>query len=242
MSIVGDGRRTMWRLRRFWLRRAVVGVCATPVALAGCAHRSGAPGVTEEPARVALNAADAGRLPAGWTPLVANGSAANTDWQVTTGGVDAGACALSLVRNDNGRGQFNLCVCDRVKRADVKLSAWCRGDYGVGIVWRCRDADNYYVCRVNPAEGNFNLYKVVGGQRTRLASAPLRRFVDGQWYPLWAAMTGDEINCGIEGGFTIQARDAALPAAGRIGVWTRADALGSFSRIEVKENDEPRGE
>ena len=213
-------------------RGLAAGVLGTLVLVAGCSQTSGRPSVHVP----AFTRADVGTLPAGWTPMVTNGSAASTDWRVTADGADSDDAVLSLVRNENGRAQFNLCVYEGIELADVDLSAECRGDYGVGIVWRCLDADNYYVCRVNSAEGNFNLYKVVGGERSKLATVHLKRFVDGQWYRVHVSTAGEFISCGVDGHPLITTRDTALPHAGRIGVWTRADALGSFRRIEIREH------
>ena len=39
---------------------------------------------------------------------------------------------------------------------------------GGGVVWRARDARNYYLCRFNPLESNFRVYRVVDGKRTQL--------------------------------------------------------------------------
>ena len=193
----------------------------------GCAQRDLA---------VAFTADDVGRLPAGWTPLVTDGDVANTTWQVAEDPSSPSGRCLALLRNENDRGQLNLCVCDDIVLADLDLSATCRGDFGVGLVWRCLDADNYYVCRVNPAEGNFNLYRVIAKKRTRLASARLHRFVDEKWYQIRVVASGDEITCYLDGHALITVRDESLAEPGRIGVWTRADALGSFDRIEVKVN------
>jgi hypothetical protein len=200
---------------------------ALPALVVGCAQRDFV---------VSFAADDVGRLPAGWTPLVTNGDVANTIWQVVADPSSPSGRCLALVRNENDRGQLNLCVCADVVRADLDLSAMCRGDFGVGLVWRCLDADNYYVCRVNPAEGNFNLYKVIAKKRTRLASARLHRFVDEKWYHVRVVASGDEITCYLDGHALITVRDQSLAEPGRIGVWTRADALGSFDRIEVKVN------
>jgi len=37
-------------------------------------------------------------------------------------------------------------------------------------VWRYLDANNYYICRMNPLEDNFRIYKVIAGKRIQLAS------------------------------------------------------------------------
>ena len=56
---------------------------------------------------------------------------------------------------------------------DVELSVAFKAvagekDQGGGLVWRYRDANNYYVCRMNPLEDNYRLYKVVAGKRIQL--------------------------------------------------------------------------
>lgn len=201
--------------------------------IAGCAQGDRVARVETGRFAAVFGGADVGRLPAGWTPLVTNGNVARTDWRVIAdAGSPSGHC-LALVRNENGRRQCNLCVYEGAVRADVDVHAMCQGDYGVGVVWRCVDADNYYVCRVNPAEGNFNLYKVVAGERVRLASGRLRRFIDDQWYDVRVRASGDEITCTLDGNEMFSVRDASLPGPGRVGVWTRADALGRFDRLEV---------
>lgn len=164
-----------------------------------------------------------------------NGTPAATAWEVAVcqGLSDVTHC-LALVRNENGRGQLNLCVYEGFRAADVEVEAACQGDEGVGVVWRCQDAANYYVCRVNPMEGNFNLYKVVDGTRTRLASARLERFIDEQWYRIRVVARGDEVVCYLDDRALLRAADGSLRLAGRCGVWTRADALGRFAAFRAR--------
>lgn len=53
----------------------------------------------------------------------------------------------------------------------VKLKAVAgKIDQGGGVMWRYQDADNYYVCRYNPLEENFRVYRVVKGKRIQLAT------------------------------------------------------------------------
>ena len=37
-------------------------------------------------------------------------------------------------------------------------------DQGGGLVWRYKDANNYYIARMNPLEDNFRVYKEVAGK------------------------------------------------------------------------------
>jgi hypothetical protein len=41
-------------------------------------------------------------------------------------------------------------------------------DRAAGVVWRAKDAKNYYVARANALEDNFVLYKTVNGTRSPL--------------------------------------------------------------------------
>src|SRR5436189_6193456 len=34
-----------------------------------------------------------------------------------------------------------------------------------GVIWRCRDADNYYISRANALEDNVTIYHTVNGKR-----------------------------------------------------------------------------
>src|SRR5262249_30541538 len=54
---------------------------------------------------------------------------------------------------------FNLCVVGNLKVADLEASVKVKAvagklDQGGGLVWRYKDANNYYVCRFNPLESN----------------------------------------------------------------------------------------
>ena len=69
--------------------------------------------------------------------------------------------------------QFNLALCEDGRPLNGDLRVQLRAvegeiDQGGGIVWRARDAQNYYLARWNPLEQNLRVYKVVEGQRTQL--------------------------------------------------------------------------
>jgi hypothetical protein len=181
-----------------------------------------------------IQATDIGRFPAGWTPLVTNGDPAKTEWRVTQEKTAGDGVALALVRNENGREQFNLCVIDAFDCSDVDVEARCSGDSGVGLVWRCRDERCYYVFRVHPLEGNANLYKVVDGVRMRLGGAPLGLFEENAWYRLRVVARGDRFECYLDGKVVLDVRDASITAAGRVGVWTRGESLGRFAELRIR--------
>ena len=106
-------------------------------------------------------------------------------------------------------------------------------DQGGGLVWRARDADNYYVTRWNPLEENLRLYRVVGGERKMLVSMPIEAD-SSAWHDLSVRMTGSEIEVAFDGRTALRADDSTFSGAGKIGMWTKADASTSFTLPSVR--------
>jgi hypothetical protein len=76
----------------------------------------------------------------------------------------------------NGDDVFNLALVRGTSDKDVDLSVKLKAvagelDRGGGLVWRARDKANYYICRYNPLEDNYRVYKVEKSKRTQFASA-----------------------------------------------------------------------
>ena len=98
-------------------------------------------------------------------------------------------------------------------------------------MWRAKDAKNYYVARYNPLEDNYRLYHVVNGQRSELKSADIRsyaRMADTACYH-----DGDHIECYYDGKKYLDAKDSTFKEAGKIGLWTKADAQTHFDDLTV---------
>jgi hypothetical protein len=96
-------------------------------------------------------------------------------------------------------------------------------------VWRYQDADNYYLCRINPLEDNFRVYKVINGRRTELATADVQPIET--WHTIRALQQGNHIQCYLDGKLLLDVRDDSIASPGRIGVWTKADAVTEFDRV-----------
>src|SRR5262249_10493733 len=106
-------------------------------------------------------------------------------------------------------------------------------DQGGGLIWRVKDENNYYICRNNPLESNFRVYKVVNGKRTQFDSADVKTEA-GQWHTMRAVMGGDRIACYLDGKKLLEAKDDTFKDAGMIGFWTKADAASSFDDLAVR--------
>lgn len=186
----------------------------------------------------------AGQVPKDWRILETKGTGKKADWKVVADTTAPSGPNVLEVQSHADSGTYNLAVLDTVsaKDADVRVRMKANSgqeDQGGGLVWRFKDENNYYVCRLNPKEGNFRVYKVVEGKRTQLESAMVEA-APGTWYELRAVMIGDSIECYVNGKPLLVAKDDTLKAAGKIGFWTKADASTSFDDLEV--HSLPEGE
>jgi hypothetical protein len=143
---------------------------------------------------------------------------------------------LAQRSSDRVNARFNLAVMEDTDYQDVDLEVKLAAmtgqlDQGGGLVWRYQDADDYYVARVNPLERNFRVYRVVKGARTQLGSA--RVAIDrGTWHTMRVVMRGDRIEGYLDGKKHLEARDGTF-THGRIGLWTKADAVTAFDELRA---------
>jgi hypothetical protein len=115
-------------------------------------------------------------------------------------------------------------------------------DRAGGIVWRAKDANNYYVVRANALENNVVLYKTVNGVRSSLdlvgqkGGYGLKTAVPSkQWHTLRVEFAGTRCNVIFNGKPLFAVEDASLPQAGMIGLWTKADSVTAFSGLTYGE-------
>ena len=111
-----------------------------------------------------------------------------------------------------------------------------RADQAGGVVWRWQDANNYYIARANALENNLVAYKMVNGKRTDLKAAGAGPRAYGvstpvaprAWHTLRVEFKGAEFAVRLDGGAGFTVRDEALKAAGRVGIWSKADSVTEF--------------
>jgi hypothetical protein len=152
------------------------------------------------------------------------------EWKVAAS--DNGNALAQSAKNPNS--VFNVTLISDTNAKDVDLSVRMKAiagehDQGGGLVWRAKDAKNYYLARYNPLEDNFRLYHVVGGKRTLIQNVDISHS-DG-WHTLRVTMTGDQITCYYDGKKYLEAKDSTFPAAGKIGLWSKADAQSHFDDV-----------
>jgi hypothetical protein len=147
---------------------------------------------------------------------------------------DKGKALAQSAKNANS--VFNVTLADDTSAKDVDLSVRMKAiagehDQGGGLVWRARDAKNYYLARYNPLEDNYRVYKVVDGRRSLLQNADIQH-TDG-WHMLRVTMKGDHIECSYDGKKYLDVKDSTFAGAGKIGLWSKADAQSQFDDLQL---------
>lgn len=179
-----------------------------------------------------------GKLPAGWKADHTNKGGAG-EWKVLADATAPSKKGHVLAQTGKSPNPvFNLCVADDTRSTDLEVSVMFKSndgirDQGGGIVWRYADADNYYIARFNPLEDNYRLYKIVAGKRIQLATKEEITLASGSWHRLTVRMTGDQIECQLDGKKLLEAKDDTFRTAGKVGLWTKADAQTSFDQFVI---------
>jgi 3-keto-disaccharide hydrolase len=133
--------------------------------------------------------------------------------------------------------RFPLIIADEGTFGDMDLSVKFKAvsgkvDQAGGLIFRLKDANNYYVVRANALENNFNLYKVIDGRRREITGSSAT-VPSGPWHELRVQVTGDRITCYFDGEKKIETSDSTFQGPGKIGLWTKADSVTSFDDLTV---------
>ena len=179
-----------------------------------------------------------GATPRGWTATMTGSGAPR--WAVAA---DATAPSGSHVLKQSGVATFPLALLDTSSLRDGFVEVRFKAiegneDRAAGIVWRARDANNYYVVRANALEDNVVLYKTVNGTRSPLdivgrkggygVKVPVP---SGQWHTLRIEFAGTRFKVFCNGNALFEVEDATLQEPGMIGLWTKADSVTVFDSV-----------
>ena len=176
-----------------------------------------------------------GEAPPGWTATqTGNGK---SKWAVVAG--DSAPSKRNVLKQ-SGEAAYPVCLKDDPDLKDgfveVKFKPVSgKDDQAGGVIWRAKDADNYYVCRANALEDNVTLYKTVGGKRTALDLVGRKggygvkeKVAPGQWHTLRVEFNGARFTAYFDGKKMFEVEDGTFVDAGKVGVWTKADSITLF--------------
>ena len=177
-----------------------------------------------------------GELPKDWS-AAKTGEGCGSAWKVLED--KDGKKVLAQTSDQGGNHCFNLCIADKTSFTDIDFSVAFKAtagtlDRGGGPVWRYKDEDNYYVARMNPLEDNYRVYKVVAGKRIQLGTADVK-VPSGEWHTIRVVQRGSRMQCYLDGKSLLDVKDDTFADAGKIGLWTKADARTYFANLRVKE-------
>jgi hypothetical protein len=181
---------------------------------------------------------DLGKVPAGWK-AAKTGKGEGSIWKVVEDETAPSKTGYALAQTAQSPSNvFNICVVEDSKYKDVELMVAFKAvagkrDQGGGFVWRYQDNNNYYICRMNPLEDNYRVYKVVNGKRSAEFQDETIKVPVGEWHTLKVKMEGDRIECFLDGKKYLDVKDASIIEAGKVGLWSKADAQTHFDNFTV---------
>lgn len=179
----------------------------------------------------------AGQLPSGFS-VQKTGRGAMPTWEVLADPTAPSPPNVVAQRSKENSGEhFNLAVVEDSDYQDLELEVRFKAvegteDQGGGLIWRYQDPDNYYIARANPLEDNFRMYRVVQGSRRQLKGAYIK-VASGIWHTMRIVAKGDQMECFYDGKKYLEVRDTTF-SRGKIGLWTKADAVSHFDDLRVR--------
>src|SRR3989441_12499925 len=139
--------------------------------------------VTAQAETINFDDATPGAAPPGWTATKTGKGEAK--WTIEK---DDTAPSKPNVLKQSGEATYPVCLKNETNVKDgfveVKFKPISGNeDQAGGVIWRCKDKDNYYISRANALEDNVTIYHTVNGKRTEK-----KRFntkvTSNQWHTL----------------------------------------------------------
>ena len=132
---------------------------------------------------------------------------------------------------------FNVVLIEETTATDFDLKVSFlaiagRGDMGGGLIWRARDHKNYYIARANPLEQNIRFYRVMNGVRHKLKNFNHIISIKA-WQTLRVVARGNRFKIFFNEQPVIDISDETFQEGGKIGLWTKADALTYFDDLQL---------
>lgn len=176
-----------------------------------------------------------GAAPTGWT-LTMTGKG-EPRWTVER---DETAPSKGQVLKQSGKATYPLALKDGTRIRDGFVETTIKPisgseDRAGGVVWRAKDASNYYVVRANALEGNVVAYKTVDGRRDALDIVGRQggygvkvAVPANQWHTLRVEFVGSRFKVIFNGRHLFEVEDSTFSGPGMVGLWTKADSVTAF--------------
>jgi hypothetical protein len=170
---------------------------------------------------------NAGAAPPGWTATQTGSGSAK--WSVEK---EDSAPSKPNVLKQSGQATFPVCFKNDTNLKDgfveVKFKPVAgKEDQAGGVIWRVRDANNYYIARANALEDNVTIYHTINGSRVAFKNINTK-VTSGAWHTLRVDFAGNKFTVSLDGKKVIEANDESFKEPGKVGVWTKADSVTLF--------------
>ena len=185
-------------------------------------------------ATVNFDDAKPGEAPAGWTATKTGRG--EPKWTVEK---DDSAPSKPNVLKQSGEATFPVALKNDTNLKDgfveVKFKPVSgKEDQAGGVIWRAKDADNYYIARANALEDNVTIYHTIKGKRVSFKNTNTK-VPSGVWHTLRVDFAGNRFTVSFDGKKVIEATDDSFADAGKVGVWTKADSVTLFDDFSYGE-------
>ena len=185
-------------------------------------------------------------VPSDWSVAMTHGGG-QPKWEIRTDeSAPSRPNVLAQVSEEATSARYPLAIYRKSDVRDGELSVRLkpmsgRVDASGGLVWRYLDENNYYVVRSNALENNTVLYKVQDGKRSPLAPKGMPADTYGVkhtvpfqgWATLGVKFEGNVFTVIFNGKKLFQVEDNTFTAAGKVGLWTKADAVTYFDDFQI---------
>jgi len=166
-----------------------------------------------------------GAAPKGWTAT--RTGKGDPKWTIEQ---DKTAPSNSKVVKQSGRATYPLLLKDDTDIKDgfiqIKFKAVAGSeDRAGGVVWRARDAANYYYKTVEGVRSALDIIGREGGYGVAV-SVPVN-----QWLTLRVEFKGSRFRVHYNGRQLFEVEDSTFPDAGKVGLWTKADSVTLFDEV-----------
>src|SRR5437016_6626415 len=168
-----------------------------------------------------------GAPPPDWTATQTG--AGQAKWEIVA---DDSAPSKPNVLKQSGEATYPVCLKNDTSLKDgfveVKFKPISgKEDQAGGVVWRAKDADNYYIARANALEDNVTIYHTIKGKRTEKKRTEMK-VASSEWHTLRVDFKDSHFTVTFDGKKAIEWDDDTFKDAGKVGVWTKADSVTLF--------------
>jgi hypothetical protein len=168
-----------------------------------------------------------GAPPPGWT--ASKTGKGDPKWEIVA---DDSAPSKPNVLKQSGEATYPVCFKNDTSLKDgfveVKFKPISgKEDQAGGLIWRCKDKDNYYIARANALEDNVTIYHTIKGTRVSFKNIETK-VAPAVWHTLRVEFEGNKFAVIFDGKKVIEADDDSFSDAGKVGVWTKADSVTIF--------------